>query len=598
MDWSIGAGADTITSYGYYVIGDPFVYLGVFFPENLREFSFHLLIFLRIWCVGISYIFFTRKFKISHQAGLLGAVMYTFSFFVIYNVKRHPFFIMPLILYPILCLGVEKILKKESGIIFSIVVAISSMVNFYFFYKLTILTFIYGSVRYLTLYGFKNIKHLFLTLCQCIIYYLIGLFIGSILFLPMVGGFLDASRHTGEITLNLIHYHISYYIVLIHNAFVPYSYLWSVGGLSIFSLFTIIFFMRTKKEKNFAAIISLLLGVFLLIPFFGSFMNGMSGPYNRFSFVIPFFIAIGSGQLLDARKKDLKIAKYLLIIFTLIYLIAAILENMYTFYLTPIIIGWAMWLLFSYEIKFSLFSNKISTIFIVLVMINMATNAMNLYYSYGNNSISDTVELNTSISKYKDLYGGLQKDLPKDEWYRVGVTSQDKEIRNQFIYHDLKGLSTYLSITNKYISNFAKEMDFSTYQIIQPLRNGLDDRRLMNYFLNVKYILTKKENENYLPVGYRVIKESTSNSNYILAKTEYSFPFAYTVDKIMFREHFSKLNPLEKEYILTQGAVLEDSISIPTKSFEKGLNSHFNRVEYSIKDNDLDTKKINGVNLI
>lgn len=114
-DWSIGAGADTITSYGYYVIGDPFVYLGVFFPESLREFSFHLIMFVRMWCVGLSYLIFVRKFKVSHGAALLGALMYTFSFFVIYNADRHPFFILPLIWYPLLCLGVEKILKKSQA---------------------------------------------------------------------------------------------------------------------------------------------------------------------------------------------------------------------------------------------------------------------------------------------------------------------------------------------------------------------------------------------------------------------------------------------------------------------------------------------------
>src|SRR5699024_4499243 len=158
--WSIGPGADTITAYGYYVIGDPFVYLGVLFPESLREFSFHLLVFVRMWCVGISYLIFAKNFKASHGAGLLGAFMYTFSFFVIFNVNRHPFFILPLICLPLLCLGIEKVLKKESGILLSIMVAISAIANFYFFYKLTILVFIYGIVRYGILYRFKDWKQL------------------------------------------------------------------------------------------------------------------------------------------------------------------------------------------------------------------------------------------------------------------------------------------------------------------------------------------------------------------------------------------------------------------------------------------------------
>ena len=31
-DWSIGLGQDTLLTYGYYVVGDPFVYIGLLFP--------------------------------------------------------------------------------------------------------------------------------------------------------------------------------------------------------------------------------------------------------------------------------------------------------------------------------------------------------------------------------------------------------------------------------------------------------------------------------------------------------------------------------------------------------------------------------------
>lgn len=594
-DWSIGPGADTITSYGYYVIGDPFVYLGVLFPENLREFSFHLLVFARMWCVGLSYLVFARKFKVSHGAGLLGAFMYTFSFFVIYNAKRHPFFILALIWYPLLCLGVEKILRKESGLLFSIMIAVSAIANFYFFYKLTILTFIYALVRYQMLYGFRNFKQLASFFGGCVLHYISGLLISSFIFLPMVDGFLRSSRNIDGVDINLFLYHISYYIELVHNLFVPYSYLWSVGGFSIFALFTIVFLLKVKREKIFSATMILVLGVFLLFPFLGSFMNGLSGPYNRFSFAIPLFLSLASGQFLEERNKlkvkGLGLLKRILIAFTFFYVTIAIMRNMYVFYISPIIFGWIIWYILVYEIGKDINkekTNKISVLLVVIVLVNMATNAMNLYYPYGANSISNSVELNTSISRYENLYDGMENLLPEEGIYRIGVTSRDNQIRNQFIYHNLMGLNSYLSITNAYLSDFAKEMEIASYQIIQPLRNGLDDRRIINHFFSIRYILTEERNEPYLPEGYKVINRSNGNPNFILAKTDADFPFAYVEDTIMERELFSKLNPIEKEVFLSQGVVLENQEDFPLFKFEEKpqLKEQVREVDYKIEYND------------
>lgn len=592
-DWSISAGADTIISYGYYVIGDPFAYLGVLFPQSLREFSFHFIMFIRIWCVGISYLFYVRHFNVSRNAALLGAIMYTFSFFVIYNADRHPFFILPLIWLPLLCLGVEKILKRESGLLFSIMITISAIANFYFFYKLTILVFIYGIVRYGMLYRFKDWKQLASSFGRCVLYYLIGLLISAIVFLPMVYGFLNASRNTGETAINLLFYHGSYYVTMIHNLFVPNAYFWTAGGLSIFALFTVVFLFKTKKKRTFSGIMLLILGTFLLFPFFGSIMNGMSGPYNRFSFAIPLFLSFASGQLLEERDKlqvsDLRLVKYMLLGFTLIYGIAAITQNKYLYYIFPLAIGWLIWFVLMYEKEQRInpkMVNKVPMIVVALVVVNMASNATSLYYPYGNNAISKTIELNTSMDRYENLLGGMQEHLPKDELYRVGVTSKDHHIRNQFIYHDLMGLSTYLSLTNGYLAEFAEEMEMSSYQIIQPLRNGVDDRRIANHFLNIEYMITEEKNEPYLPHGYEVIQRSEEDPTFILAKTEANFPFAYVEEQMITREKFSNLNPVEKEVFLTQGVVLETDQDIAEEAFKHTIYEQIKEVGYQIDYHD------------
>ncbi|WP_161878020.1 YfhO family protein [Alkalibacterium sp. MB6] len=575
-DWSIGMGADTITSYGYYVIGDPFVYLGVLFPPALRELAYHLLILLRMWCVGGSYLLLARKMSLSHGAGLIGSVMYAFSHYVIYNVTRHPFFILPMIFYPLLCLGVEKLFKKESGVLFAVMVAISAISNFYFFYKLTLLTLLFGIVRYYSLFGLKDVKQLVKMLWRCLCLYAIGILISAVLFLPIVGGFLTSSRSPEGASINMLFYPLNYYYLLLVNAFTPGTYLWTVGGFSFFALFAILFLWRWRKKKEyrfvFLALISL--GILILFPFFGSLMNGLAGPYNRFTFAFPFYLALASGWFFDNRdslkRTDHRQMTAALIFFTVISLIQMVLTDMVLFYVLPLLIGWGMLGTLVKEQSQNSIKGRSSSVFIVLVMLNMAVNAMVFYYPFGKNAMAETIDYGEAEKSYASVFGELETYLPEDELYRVGVTSRDNHVRNQFIYLDTMGLNSYLSITDGDLAGFAYELETGAFQVIQPLRNGFDDRRIVNHLLGVRYIITEAENEAYLPFGYDVVQQSEEEPSFIIAETQHAYPFAYVENTWMPYSEFNQLNPVEKEAFLAEGVVLDDHHSIDGLSLFDG----------------------------
>lgn len=568
--WSIGPGADVISSYGYYVLGDPFVYLGIFFPEALREFSYHFLILLRVWAIGASFLLYARRMKFSHKAGMMGAIIYAFSYFAILNINRHPFFLLPMIWLPLFALAIEKILHKESSLLFSLVTTLGAVSNFYFFYKLTILVFIYALARYVEPYGFKDIKQFFTMVSKATLHYLLGIMLSAALFLPMAMGFLNSSRSTEGVSVNLLYYPLDYYVALVHNLFVPKAYFWSVGGFSLFTLFGMYYLWKTRKEPNATRVMLTILGVFLLFPFFGSMMNGFSGPYNRFSFAIAFFLAVASGRAMDHihlfTEKDIKRLSWILIFFTLLYTISAILYDNYLYYLLPIIIGWGMWYVL-WQHQNQIHPTKRYNLLLALVVVNVIGNAWNYYLPHGDNSISTTHAYNTSITKFQNYFGGLETELPSDDGvYRVGNTSQDRHTHNQYIYHDVMGMSSYLSITNRHIAEFSQELNLAPYQIIQPLRNGLDNRRLANYFMNVRYIISSTDNEGYLPAGY-TIQERNHDGTHFLAKTENAYPFAYVMNDYLSYESFSEMTPLEKEVALTEAVVLEnvsDSLSEPS----------------------------------
>ncbi|MFL2109940.1 YfhO family protein [Marinilactibacillus psychrotolerans] len=561
-DWSIGMGSDVIQSYGYYVIGDPFVYLGLLFPESMTEIAFHLLIILRVWAVGGSFLLFAKKMNFSHYAGLTGSILYAFANYGIFNMSRHPFFILAMIWFPLLCLGMEKIFLKERSTVFTVAVALSAFSNFYFFYKLTILIFLYAITRYFMVYKKEQEGSLLNLFLKTTLAYLIGLMISAMLFVPVVYGFLNASRTPGGIEMNMWIYPLEYYLALFDHTVVPGSYFWTIGGFSLLSFIALVSLKPLPKFKFIKVMLSLLF-ILLLFPFFGSLMNGLSGPYNRFSFVFAFYLALAGGYLVDQVKNLKPAAKkksfFLLSIYTAAAVIAILFPDYLTVYMiVPIFFGWAMWFVL-FSTYFS-HSGKKNQIILGLVILNLVANGVGYYYSFGGNMISKVLDYGTVEQKYQEALGGLEKTrtIENQDISRVGVTSQDNRIRNQFIYLDTMGLNSYLSVSNGNLSEFARAIETSPYQTIQPLRGGVDDRSGVNNFLGVKSIIAKRQDKAFIPFGYDITNKPDNNQKFILAETENDFPFAYTINRGMSRSSFMELNALERETVLSNNIILED----------------------------------------
>lgn len=549
-DWSIGLGQDTLLTYGYYVVGDPFVYLGLLFPEGAEELAFHVVMFVRIWTVGASFLLYARQMKFGHWSSLAATITYTFSHFVIYNVVRHPFFIHPLIFFPLLALGIEKAFQKESGAFFALMIGLAAISNFYFFYMLTLLAFFYALMRYPD-YG-KGCKVFTQWFLKFVAFYLVGLLVSAVVFLPQVYGFLSASRSASFPPISLWAYPIEYYGLLILNALTPGTKFWTVGGLSIVAVLTLPF-LACNRRKNLGLFWGLvLLSIMLLFPFFGSMMNGFSGPYNRFSFIFPFLLAISLAYFLDhlgeMGEKDLRGIKWILTGFTLIYTPAALVTNEYPLYLTPLAIGWCAY--------FSLRKDKqFQKIAVVLVALNMSTNALNFYTPLGKNAMFSTEDYGTIDKSYQNIFDNLEEQLPQDEWYRIGVSSKDNQVRNHYAFLNVNGTNSYASLTNGAVSDFSRMIENSQYQVIQPLRNGIDDRRVVNQALGVRYMITKKENEAYLPAGYTVINQS---EDMLVAETEYASPFAYVENQAVFATDLQEIHPVQRESLLADAVIVED----------------------------------------
>ncbi|MER2040358.1 YfhO family protein [Desemzia incerta] len=586
-DWTIGLGADVISSYGYYVVGDPFVYLGLLFPQSMMEFAFHFLIVLRIYCIGLAFMFYARKMNVSGAGLLVGTFVYTFSHYVTLNATRHPFFLMPMIFFPLLCLGVEKILRKESALLFAAVVCVSATSNFYFFYKLTVLIFIYAIFRYFEL-GIP-LKKFWQYFWKALSHYLIGVFMSAVVLFPVIWGFLQSSREPGTFASGMTLYPLQYYVNLLANVFISESYLWTVLGFAgIVMLVIPLFFIRRKVFGAIPYMMALFL-VMLLFPAFGSVMNGLSGPYNRWTFIIPLLLGVAVARLyqyrFDWNKKDRSAMLVGWLFFSVVALSLQVLGHFLWARTVPVIAAFLVWALLEMTARIREkgkltkgWEKAVSAIIFLSVIGNVIFNAQEYYYPVGQNKVAELLPYGTANDQYEQVFDEVEKEIPpvsKDDIFRIGLTAKDNHIRNHMVYLERMGMTSYLSITNGSVAQFARQLEIGSFQLIQPVRNGVDDRRIANHLLGVRYIVTEVSNEKYLPYGYEVIYRSEGENAHLIAETDQAYPFAYANTIVMNNEEFETLNPVQKEEFLSIGftAAADEADINQLDSFDSSLST-------------------------
>ena len=119
-DLKIGYGSDILTTLHYYAYGDPLNLLSVFVPKEAWMDEFYsFLILLRIYLAGLSFSFFCFQRQEKKMAVLMGALLYAFSFWTIFAAVRHPYFMNPMIYFPLVLAGADRIFRKKRPFLYS-----------------------------------------------------------------------------------------------------------------------------------------------------------------------------------------------------------------------------------------------------------------------------------------------------------------------------------------------------------------------------------------------------------------------------------------------------------------------------------------------
>lgn len=564
---SIGFGSDIITTLNYYAIGDPLNIVYVFANKANASYLYTFMTLFRAYLVGISFIIFGCYFKKNPYGILIGSFTYIFSGVFLNYAIRHPFFLNPMIYLPLLIVGVEKIYRKEKPYLFTIMVAISAMSNFYFFYMLTAVAVIYALIRFPV---YKE-AGFFKTLGRFAGWYILGLGLSMILLLPVIIAFMGNARSSSGVNyFSIFLYQRKYYQSLILQSigfhlpgrgtslnFIALAY---CGGIVL---------LLKKSKERFPYKASLILGVvFTLFPIFAYVLHAFSYPMNRWHFAFAFII----GAVLMEVYEDLlnltllqKIGIVLGIIFYYMAYKRYAEGALDVKYAAIILILTAVVLFVVNEIPFmsKFHLNHLLLLGLTCFSVSFAG------FGHYSTRLSTVIDSYVSFDEAYDLLGEQEDSLFRSANIKVNqldrVDAMNEPIPNWGIIRNIPTTSNYYSITDKNVSDSLENLGLNQYQYKFKFKK-LDMREGLLNLYHTKYIIINKLNGAKIPNGYKLIKSDDTHSLY---ENKNIVPFGYTYNTYVTEKDFEKANAVQREQTMTQNAVISDTSDIASASLQK-----------------------------
>lgn len=182
-------GANFIGSYSFYLLGSPFFWITLPFPNSVVPYLMGPLLILKFACAAFTSYLYIRRFTRTPSAAQLGAFLYAFSGFTVYNIFFNHFH-ESIILFPLLLLSLELLITENRRFVFSITVCACAVSNYFFFFGMVVFTVIYFFVRLFS--GAIKVK---LSHFLCIVFEaVLGIALSAAILLPSLLAIIDNSR--------------------------------------------------------------------------------------------------------------------------------------------------------------------------------------------------------------------------------------------------------------------------------------------------------------------------------------------------------------------------------------------------------------------
>ena len=581
--WQMGLGSDTFQVYSYYTIGDIFSYLALLFPAAKITLAYQVINVIRMYCVGLAFVYFAQHFKFRNSVILMGATTYLVNSFLLYACIAQPFFTTPFIIFPLIVVQIERILQEGSP--WPLAGAFTWMLvsNYYLAYVLGIGSFLYLVLRVGTHYrrtlnyGKALLKLAFATITSVLL--------SAVLLVPEIIAVTNSTR-TGSLFANGLKTYPLYYYLFLPKSLINggqwYFMFWSALGIVSIGFIALVYiFSRPRKYPLLTISLGLAL-IMLLIPAVGAFFNGMMSASNRWTLLIYLPLAMAVCILAEniptLDQKTMAVLSWATGIYLIVLIATFFFDNENDIFM-PVI-----FLIGSLMVIWLIHLNKLAHPYrwlLAITMLNAGVNAIYAAFPYNGDFSSSMLSRGEYQAITSNRYGNLDQDLKNNSFYRVSTISQNKIIDGPNLDNDLTSglhnIDSYYSLQNKYLGQFNTSLQNNQYQANIPIRQA-DDRTIMNNFFGVKYLFVQSNGDNAtkIPAGYFLDKATDPVINYdegqpsnpqskdefvptqtMRYKTNYAFPLLYWQDNYISKKDYQSLSPTEKERVLATGVLVD-----------------------------------------
>lgn len=565
--FGLGYGGDVIQTLSYYVIGDPLNLLSVFVPVKDTVYLYDALIVVRLYLAGIAFSHYCRYMgKDNPMAVLSGTLIYVFCSYSLFAAVRHPYFINPMIYFPLLVEGIERFHDDvRKPWMFIVMTALSAASNFYFFYMIVVMAVFYVLFRLPVWYG-KRWKQAVKYVSGLLGIGIIGLMIAMVFFLPVVLFFLNDPRTKVKTAYGLL-YEGKYYYQMFTD-FIGYGRPghWAYLGYGVLSIVSIITLFQRRKRNTDLKIAFVLLTVGMMIPAFGSFMNGMSYPVNRWIWAYSMLM----GYIVVTVFDDFMILNRRQTVVTLCLLVVYVCVSLYFGDYNPQLPLMVLMFLFIMGYRFFSsegFRKKKRTVEKVLSVFVVSSVVFNAFCAYGLDGYTkEFVSMKDATGDVFENEASEVKEISKREGQNfVRYTGRYLD-ENADLLEGNSSTQYYWSLGNPYIAMFNKDMALPDNRSFKYY--DLDDRTMLQELASVQYMYVDTSE----PVSY----DYNPVSEYVYRNTE-TLPPGYAYHTWMNGEQYEKLDPVQKEDALLSSAYVDGKTDLK----QKGSSEDVKRLSYT-----------------
>ena len=300
FSWATDLGSGAMNAYSFYLYGSPFFWFSLIFPQNWLPCLMVPLLVLKFAVAGGGTYLYLRRYVENIDYAVLGACLYTFSGFTVYNVFFNHF-VDVVALFPYLLWSLDEALYKDRRSLFAFWVAVNLLNNYFFFVGQVLFLVIYFVCKLSTKDFRLTAKKFGLLAFES----LLGVAMGSLLLVPAVLSILqnprtiDLSSGWGFLTYSKVQQYFAILLSWILPPDSPYlTSIWSEGVikwtsmsayLPLCSLAGAVAYWQARHGDSKKRIVGTC-AVFALVPVLNSAFYALNSSYYARWYYMPVLI--------------------------------------------------------------------------------------------------------------------------------------------------------------------------------------------------------------------------------------------------------------------------------------------------------------------